>query len=114
MCNQIALAIHCRPGDEIIAEETAHIINFEVGGAAVLANAMIRPVKGTNGLFALDQLEAAIRPAFRHAPKSRLVSVEQTSNLGGGSVWPRWSNSKPFPGSRTTTNFWSTWMGPGS
>ena len=88
MCNQIALAIHCRPGDEIIAEETAHIINFEVGGAAVLANAMIRPVKGTNGLFALDQLEAALRPAFRHAPKSRLVSVEQTSNLGGGSVWP--------------------------
>ena len=100
MCNQIALAIHCRPGDEIIAEETAHIINFEVGGAAVLANAMIRPVKGTNGLFALDQLEAALRPAFRHAPKSRLVSVEQTSNLGGGSVWPlthcsKWEWARP-------------------
>ena len=63
MCNQIALAIHCRPGDEIIAEETAHIINFEVGGAAVLANAMIRPLKGTNGLFARDQLEAALGPS---------------------------------------------------
>ena len=88
MCNQIALAIHCRPGDEIIAEETAHIINFEVGGAAVLANAMIRPIKGENGLFTLDQLTAALRPPFRHAPKSRLVAVEQTSNLGGGSVWP--------------------------
>jgi len=88
MCNQIALAIHCRPGDEIIAEETAHIINFEVGGAAVLANAMIRPIKGENGLFTVDQLKGALRPDFRHAPKSKLVAVEQTSNLGGGSVWP--------------------------
>ena len=94
MCNQIALAIHCRPGDEIIAEETAHIINFEVGGAAVLANAMIRPVKGTNGLFALDQLEAA-PTGIRHAPKSRLVSVEQTSNLGAAASG-RWSSSNHF------------------
>ena len=88
MCNQIALAIHCRPGDEIITEETAHIINFEVGGAAVFANAMVHPIKGENGMFALNQLEKALRRPFRHAPKSRLVSVEQTSNLGGGSIWP--------------------------
>ena len=88
MCNQIALAIHCRPGEEIIAEETAHIINFEAGGAAAIAGAMIRPIKGEHGLFSADQLRDAVRPAMRHMPKSRLVAVEQTSNLGGGSVWP--------------------------
>ncbi len=88
MCNQIALAVHCRPGDEIIADETAHIINFEAGGAAGIAGAMIRPVPGEHGIFSAGQVSAALRPDVRHMPKSRLVSVEQTSNLGGGTVWP--------------------------
>jgi threonine aldolase len=88
MCNQIALAVHCRSGDEIIADETAHIINFEVGGAASIAGAMIRPAPGAHGIFSAEQVANAIRPDVRHMPKSRLVSVEQTSNLGGGTVWP--------------------------
>ncbi len=88
MCNQIALAVHCRPGDEIIADETAHIINFEAGGAAGIAGAMIRSVPGEHGIFTAEQVQTALRPAVRHMPKSRLVSVEQTSNLGGGTLWP--------------------------
>ncbi|MFP6736181.1 MAG: GntG family PLP-dependent aldolase [Rhodospirillales bacterium] len=88
MCNQIALAVHCRPGDEVICERTSHIVNFEVGGAAAIAGAMINAIDGTRGMFDAGQLTSALRPALRHTPKARLVAVEQTSNLGGGSVWP--------------------------
>ncbi|MAF47182.1 MAG: GntG family PLP-dependent aldolase [Rhodospirillales bacterium] len=88
MCNQIALAVHCRPGDEVIAERSSHIINFEVGGAAAIAGAMINAIDGARGIFEADQVLAAIRPPMRHAPKATLVAVEQTANMGGGSVWP--------------------------
>ena len=88
MCNQIAIAVQCQPGDEIIADKTAHIINFEAAGAAVIARAMIKPLDGLRGLFSVSQVKEAIRAGFRHAPSSKMVSVEQTANLGGGSVWP--------------------------
>jgi threonine aldolase len=88
MCNQIALMVHCRPGDEILADKTAHILNLEGAGAAVFAGAMIRPIDGEHGIFTADQLRANIRAARRHTPKPRLVAIEQTSNLGGGTIWP--------------------------
>ena len=90
MCNQIALRLHIRPGgDELILDRTAHPINFEAGGPAQLAGAMIRALDGDGGMFTSQQLEAAIRiDPTRHMPRSRCVSVEQTTNLGGGRVWP--------------------------
>ena len=88
MCNQIAMAVHCEAGDEIIADETAHIITSEAGGLAVFAGAMVRPLRGTNGIFTADQLEEAIRTGSFHECPTRLVVVEQTSNRGGGSIWP--------------------------
>jgi len=88
MCNQIALAVHCSAGDEIIADRSAHIINFEAGGPASLARAIVYPLEGRSGIFGPDDVEDAIRSGSLHAPQSRLVVVEQTSNLGGGSVWP--------------------------
>ncbi len=88
MCNQISVAVHCRPGDEIIADKTAHIVNTEGGGLAVFAGAMARTVNGTRGVFSGEQLMAAVRNPRRHTPKSRMVVVEQTSNSAGGSVWP--------------------------
>ncbi len=90
MCNEIALRIHVRPGgDEVILDRSAHPVNAEAGGPAQLAGAMVRTVDGDRGIFAPEQLEAAIRPpGNRHAPRSRLVSVEQTTNIGGGRVWP--------------------------
>lgn len=90
MCNQIALRLHIRPGgDELILDRTAHPVNFEAGGPAVQAGAMIRALEGDGGMFTPEQLEAAIRiDPTRHMPRSRLVSVEQTTNLGGGRVWP--------------------------
>lgn len=88
MCNQISLTVHCRPGDEIIADRTAHIVNTEGGGLAVFAGAMARVVDGVKGVFTADQMEAAIRHTRRHTPKPKVVVIEQTSNHGGGSVWP--------------------------
>lgn len=88
MCNQIAIQIHCRPGDDIIADKTAHIINSEGGGPAVFAGASTRPVDGERGIFSAELAEAAIRKPRRHAPRTRMIEIEQTANSGGGSVWP--------------------------
>jgi threonine aldolase len=90
MCNEIALRLHARPGgDEVILDRTAHPVNAEAGGPAQLAGLMVRVLDGERGVFTAAQLEAALRPAgHRYTPRSRLVCVEQTSNLGGGTVWP--------------------------
>jgi len=88
MCNQIALAVHCRPGDEIYAHRTSHVIHFEGGGPAVTARAMVHALPGERGMFAADTLRAAIRDGNRYGPRPALVAVEQTANLGGGAVWP--------------------------
>ena len=88
MCNQIAILTHCRPGDEILAHETAHIVTSEGGGAAALTGAQIFQLKGPNGQYDVATLKAAIRAKSRYAPAQVLVEVEQTANTGGGSVWP--------------------------
>jgi threonine aldolase len=94
MCNEIAFRLHVRPGgDEAILDRTSHPVGFEAGGPAQFAQAMLRQLDGDGGIFSAEQVEGAIRPAdspaARYAPRSRLVSVEQTTNMGGGRVWPR-------------------------
>ncbi len=88
MCNEIALAVHCRPGDEVICDATSHIIGFEGGGPAALAGVMLNPINGERGIFEAAQLREKLHPDFPHAPRQRLVEVEQTANLGGGAIWP--------------------------
>lgn len=89
MANEIALAVHCRPGEEVICDATSHIIGFEGGGPAALAGVMIQPLPGRRGIFDAKMLNAAIRHETPYAPRQRLVVVEQTSNLGGGAIWPQ-------------------------
>ncbi|MDB5363272.1 MAG: threonine aldolase [Rhodospirillales bacterium] len=88
MCNQIAILVHCRPGDEIIAAEASHILSSESAGAAALAGAQIRPLGADRGIFTAEQVASAIRSRKQNAPVSRLVHIEQTVNRGGGAVWP--------------------------
>jgi threonine aldolase len=88
MCNEIALRVHCRPGDEMIAHRSAHPIHFEGGGPAALAGVNVSALEGARGQYDVDAVTAAIRPDNRYMPRSRLLWVEQTSNLGGGSIWP--------------------------
>ena len=87
MCNQIAIATHCRPGDEILAHETAHILTSEGGGAAAITGAQITGLRGARGQFDADTLRAAIRPKTRYSPPQTLMEIEQTANSGGGAVW---------------------------
>jgi threonine aldolase len=87
MINLIAILVHCRPGDEIIAAGNAHIISSEGAGASALAGAMITTIDTPNGRYTVDQFFAHIRPSRPRAPRTRLVSIEQTSNKGGGTVW---------------------------
>jgi len=88
MANQVSIRVHTRPGDELLAHRTAHPIHFEVGGIAALAGVQVRPLEGPRGQYDAATAEAAIRPGWREMPRSRLLWVEQTSNLGGGSIWP--------------------------
>lgn len=88
MCNEIAYRVHCEPGDEVIVDKTAHPLHYETGGPAALSGVMTRPLDGLYGIFSAEQVEAAIRRPSRHHPASRLLSVENTSNGGGGTVWP--------------------------
>lgn len=88
MCNEIALRVHCEPGSEVICERSSHIVNFEAGGAAALSGVMIHAIDGEFGRFKADDVRGAARPLSRYAPESRLVAVEQTTNLGGGGIWP--------------------------
>src|SRR6478672_10252665 len=88
MCNQIAILTHCRPGDEILAHESAHIIANEGGGPGALAGAVVLGLRGARGMFDSATMQAALRERRRNAPPQTLVAVEQTANAGGGSVWP--------------------------
>ena len=89
MANEIALAVHCRPGDEIITERSSHVVNFEGGGPGILAGVQTHMVDGMNGMFGPEQVVAALRPKGNlYVPETALVLVEQTANMGGGAVWP--------------------------
>ena len=90
MCNQIAIRLHCgRAGDEIVLDRLAHPIVAEAGGPAVHAGAMTNPIDTPSGVFGPLELERALRPVGdRYVPRTRLVSVEQSTNLRGGRVWP--------------------------
>ena len=90
MCNAIALRLHIRPGgDAVLLDRTAHPMVAEAGGPAALSGAFPQPLDGDGGIFTAQQVEAALAaPGDRYSPRSRLVSVEQTTNMGGGRVWP--------------------------
>src|SRR6202047_2398947 len=87
MCNVAATLSHCRPGDEILAHETAHIIAREGGAHAALGGFQIMALPGADGKFTPDAFRAALHPRSRYQPPQTVVSVEQTANIGGGTIW---------------------------
>jgi threonine aldolase len=89
MCNVTATLVHCRPGDEILAHETAHIVAREGGAHAALGGFQITPLPGVDGQFAPDTFRKALHPRTRYQPPQTVVSVEQTANIGGGTIWKK-------------------------
>ena len=87
MCNVAATLVHCRPGDEILAHETAHILSREGGAHAALGGFQITGLRGDDGQFTPETLRAALHPRNRYQPPQTVVSVEQTANIGGGTIW---------------------------
>jgi threonine aldolase len=88
MCNLVAVKAHTRPGDAMLADRQAHILRFESGGAALASGVMVEQLPGLHGRFTPEDVIAAIPGRSHHDPVSRLLCVEQTHNLGGGTIWP--------------------------
>jgi threonine aldolase len=89
MCNVAATLVHCRPGDEILAHETAHIIAREGGAHAALGGFQIMALEGDDGQFSPETFRKALHPRTRYQPPQTVVSVEQTANIGGGTIWDK-------------------------
>jgi threonine aldolase len=87
MTNQIAIKCHTVPGDEVICDESSHIYQYEGGGIAFNSGASVKLLKGDLGRINAEQVEQSIQPDDVHRPHTRLVSLENTSNRGGGSCY---------------------------
>ncbi len=88
MCNLVAILTQTSAGDEIVVDATSHIYNTEAASAAAIAGVSTKALLTTDGVFSGAQVEAAVRAPVRTAPRSALVSVENTTAFSGGSVWP--------------------------
>jgi threonine aldolase len=89
MCNVAATLAHCQRGDEILAHKTAHIISREGGAHAALGGFQVTQLNGNDGQFSAKTFRAALHPRNRYEPAQTLVSVEQTANIGGGTIWAK-------------------------
>ncbi len=88
MANQVSIRSVCEPGDELILDETTHSYNYETAGPSALAGVSLRFIRSARGVFNGTDVEPLVRPRVMHFANSRMVIVENTNNVGGGSVWP--------------------------
>jgi threonine aldolase len=88
MTNQIAIRIHCKPGDEFLCEAGCHVYNYEQAAFAQLGGVVARTIPGDHGVLAPEQLLGSVRPEADHLVRTRLVTLENTHNRGGGRVQP--------------------------
>ncbi len=86
MASQVAIHVHCRPGDELVCEERCHVYFFEGGGIARFSGTQVRPLTAADGFPAPAQVEAAVRADDVHFPRTRLLVVENSHNMAGGRV----------------------------
>lgn len=87
MANQIAIKVHTQPGDEVICDKLSHIYQYEGGGIAFNSGCSVKLLDGNRGRINAQQIIEAINPDDIHKPVSTLVSLENTSNRGGGSCY---------------------------
>jgi threonine aldolase len=88
LSNQIALKILTNAGDEVYCDKTSHIFNYEGGAASIIARIQINTINGERGIFTREDVEPLLRPKDHHFALSKVVEIENTSNRGGGAVWP--------------------------
>jgi threonine aldolase len=88
MSNQIAVRVHCGPGDEFLCETDCHIYRYEQGAYAQLFGVTVQPIDGEHGVLHVEQLVDRIRPEGDHTVRTRLVCLENTHNRGAGRIQP--------------------------
>lgn len=88
MCNAISFCLNANRGEAVILDWESHPNQAEAGGPAWLANVMLRPVSGPRGIFSVDQVRPLINKGGTHAARTAFISVENTTNRGGGAIWP--------------------------
>ena len=88
MANQTAIKLHTEPGDQVICDHYSHIYNYEGGGASFNSGVSCKLIRGNRGRISAEQVKQAINPPdFYHSPRTRLVSLENTTNKGGGACY---------------------------
>lgn len=87
MTNQIAIKCHTQPGDEVICDKVSHVYIYEGGGIAFNSGCQVKPIDGDRGRISAEQVLKAINPDDPHKARTKLVSLENTANRGGGSCY---------------------------
>lgn len=88
MGNQVCIRCHTQPGDELLCEAGAHFLHYEAGAMAALSGVQARTIVGTRGVITAKQIEEALRGETYYFPRSRLLTIENTHNLAGGTIFP--------------------------
>jgi len=88
MGNQAAIKVHTRPGQEVICEERAHVLNFEMGMMSAFSGCIPRAIRAEDGILSWSLIAPNLRGRSDHRARTGLVTLENTSNLAGGSVYP--------------------------
>src|SRR5947207_9698441 len=88
MGNLTCILAHTRPGQEVICEEAGHIYNYEMASMSAVAGVLPRIVQGEDGILSWAMVSKAIRPKIYYRPQTALVSLENTHNMAGGTVYP--------------------------
>jgi threonine aldolase len=87
MGNLTCILAHTRPGQEVICEEAGHIYNYEMASMSAVAGVLPRVVQGEDGILSWDTISKAIRPKIYYRPQTALLSLENTHNMAGGTVY---------------------------
>ncbi len=88
MTNQLAIATHTQPGDEVIVETESHVFNYETTAASYLSRIQLNPIIARDkGLLSSDEVAGAIRDSAYYMPRTRMLVIENTINRGGGRVY---------------------------
>src|SRR5438876_2759576 len=88
MGNLTCILAHTRPGQEVICEEAGHIYNYEMASMSAIAGVLPRLVRGEDGILTWDIVSKGIRPKIYYRPQTALISLENTHNMAGGTVYP--------------------------
>jgi len=88
MGNQIGIRLHTQPGQEVIAESRAHILDWEMATTAVFSGCLVRAVPAENGILTWKHIEPEIRTVSTIRAATGLIEIENTANLAGGRCTP--------------------------